>query len=153
MEPFFQVGVIVEDIEAAMKELTEAQGVEWGEIAQRKYQQWDFKRVFSLAGPPYIELIEGPPGSPWDSSKGSRIDHLQWWTKDMEGDSKRMASVGVPIDTDGVNMSPVTAPDGTRKPGIFRYFNAPKSGMRIELIDESVKASHRERWGVDKPAR
>jgi len=152
MEPFFQIGVIVEDIEAAMQELTQAQGVKWGEVAQRKYQQWEFKRVFSLDGPPYIELIEGPPGSPWDSSKGSRIDHLQWWTKDMEADSTRMQAAGVTLDVDGVKESPLVAPDGTKKPGIFRYFKAPSSGMRLELIDESVRFNYRERWGIDQPA-
>ena len=151
MEPFFQVGIIVEDIEAAMSELTRAQNVQWGKVAARKYQQWDFKRVFSLDGPPYIELIEGPPGSPWDSSQGSRIDHLQWWTRDMEADTRRMQAAGVPLDTDGVKESPMVAADGSRKPGIFRYFRAPKSGMRLELIDESVKANHRERWGIDGP--
>ena len=36
MEPFFQVGIIVQDIEASMKELTDAQGVQWGEVANRK---------------------------------------------------------------------------------------------------------------------
>lgn len=151
MEPFFQVGIIVQDIEASMKELTEAQGVQWGEIANRKYQQWEFKRVFSMEGPPYIELIEGPPGSPWDASKGSRIDHLQWWSKDMEADTKRMQSAGLTLDLDGVNNSPIVAADGTKKPGIYRYFNAPKTGMRLELIDESQRAVHRQRWGIDKP--
>lgn len=151
MEPFFQVGIIVEDIEASMKELSDAQGVKWGEVANRKYQQWNFKRVFSLQGPPYIELIEGPPGSPWDASKGSRIDHLQWWTKDMEADSRRMEAAGLTVDIDGVNNSPIVGPDGAKKPGIYRYFNAPKTGMRLELIDESQRAVHRQRWGIDKP--
>jgi hypothetical protein len=151
MEPFFQVGVIVEDIEAAMEELARAQGVRWGTVAERQYKQWKFKRVFSMEGPPFIELIEGPPGSPWDSSKGSRIDHLQWWTKDMEADSRRMQAAGAVLDTDGVKESPLVAPDGSEKPGIFRYFRAPRSGMRLELIDESVRADHRKRWGIEKP--
>jgi len=149
MEPIFQVGVIVEDIDAAMKELSAAQGVRWGKVADRQYKQWKFKRVFSTEGPPYIELIQGPPGSPWDSSKGSRIDHLQWWTRDMQGDSKRMLAAGLPIDTDGVTESPLTALDGAKLPGIFRYFNAPASGMRLELIDESVRPDYRKRWGID----
>ena len=152
MEPFFQVGVIVEDIEAAMDELTRAQNVKWGKLMNRRLGEWKFKRVFSLDGPPYIELIEGPPGSPWDSSKGSRIDHLQWWTSDMEGDTRRMEAAGVPIDTDGVRDSPTIAPDGSKKPGIFRYFRAPASGMRLELIDSSVRPNHRERWGIDEPS-
>ena len=153
MEPFFQVGIIVQDIEASMKELSDAQGVQWGEVANRKYQQWEFKRVFSLQGPPFIELIEGPPGSPWDASKGSRIDHLQWWSKDMEADTKRMEKAGLSVDIDGVNNSPIVGEDGKKKPGIYRYFNAPKTGMRLELIDESQRAVHRQRWGIDKPGK
>ena len=148
MEPFFQVGVIVENIEAAMDELTRAQNITWGRIVNREYRQWRFRRVFSLDGPPYIELVEGPPGSPWDSSKGSRLDHLQWWTRDMAGDTKRMLAAGLQVDS--VKEEELIAPDGSKKPGILRtYFRAPASGIRIELIDESVRAGHRKRWGIE----
>lgn len=153
MKPIFQVGFVVADIDAAMEELQKAQDVRWGKVVERQFKHWKFKRVFSLDGPPYIELVQGPPGSPWDASKGSRIDHLQWWTEDMASDTKRMEAAGVTIDTDGVRDSPITQPDGSKKPGIFRYFNAPASGMRIELIDSSVRANHRERWGIDEPAK
>ena len=113
MEPFFQVGVIVENIEAAMDELTRAQNIVWGKVINREYRQWRFRRVFSLDGPPYIELVEGPPGSPWDSSKGSRLDHLQWWTRDMAGDTKRMLAAGLQVDS--VKEEELIAPDA-RKP-------------------------------------
>lgn len=139
MEPFFQVGIIVQDLERAMEELSRAQDIRWGKVADRKVGDWQFRRVFSMEGPPYIELIQGPPGSPWDASAGPRLDHLQWWTDDLERDSRKYAAAGLTLDT-----------DGTRFGGLFRYFQAPATGMRLELIDASLRPAHRQRWGIEE---
>ena len=137
MEPFFQVGILVPDLERAMQELSAAQNVTWGTVAARQYNDWKFRRVFSKEGPPYIELIEGPPGSPWDCGGSPKLDHLQWWSDDMQKDTQRMEAAGLTLDTDGKKLG-----------GPFRYFRAPATGMRVELIDASNRAGYRERWGI-----
>lgn len=142
MQAIFQVGILVKNLENAMEELTQAQNVRWGAIANRQYNDWKFRRVFSMEGPPYIELIEGPPGSPWDCGGASKLEHLQWWTDDMEADTRRFLAAGLTIDTDGVKLG-----------GPFRYFRGPATGMRYELIDSAQRARYKERWGIEAAAQ
>lgn len=142
MQPIFQVGILVKNLEAAMEELTKAQNVQWGVVMNRQYNDWKFRRVISMEGPPYIELIEGPPGSPWDCGGTSRLDHLQWWTDDMEADTQRFLDAGLALDTDGVKLG-----------GPFRYFRAPATGMRCELMDSKFRATYKERWGIEESAQ
>ncbi|MGR7001822.1 VOC family protein [Yinghuangia aomiensis] len=56
---------------------------------------------FGAPGPPFIELIEGAPGSPWDASQGARFDHLGYWSRDVARGSRRLAEEGMPVEFSG----------------------------------------------------
>jgi hypothetical protein len=139
--PYFQVGVLVEDIEAAREELGRALGLTFGEIVDRQNGEWLIRVCFALDGPPYLELIEGPPGSPWEAVGGSRIDHIGCWTPDIGAGKDHLAREGFALELDGSTYG-----------GKFSYHRGPKSGLRVELLESSGEAAFYERWGLEPPA-
>lgn len=56
----YHIGFAVADIDAARRELTDALGVAWSPVAQGRLGDWNYRIVFSVEGPPFLELIEGP---------------------------------------------------------------------------------------------
>ncbi len=133
IRPFFHVGIIVENLEAAMAELSDALGVVWRTPHVSQYGDWTIKVVYSRGEAPYIELIEGGQGGPWDVSKGSHIDHIGFYSEDVVEEAERLVKAGLPIDFDPASVG--------RGHG-FCYHKALACGVRIELIDASRKASH-----------
>jgi hypothetical protein len=141
-EQFFQVGIVVSDLEAAMQQLTAAVGLTWGAPRASEMGPWKYRLAFSHQGPPHVELIEAPAGSPWqpDGPSAMRIDHLQWWSQDLEADTERLLRTGVTVDVDGIGKY--------NHP--FRYFRLP-DGLRIELISsaEGLREKYRQLWRID----
>ena len=138
--PYFQVGVLVEDLEAAREELGEALGLTWSEIVDRENGGWKIRVCFALQGPPYLELIEGPVGSPWEATGGSRIDHIGYWADDLETSKRQLDAAGLTLEVDGAKHG-----------GVFTYQRGTRSGLRVELIDASGRKAFYERWGLDDP--
>jgi hypothetical protein len=120
--PYFHVGLVVEDLDAAMKELSAATGLQWAKVVTREIGDWTYRLVYSRTGPPYVELVEGGEGTPWDVSNGPRLDHLGWWIGDVDAELERLAAVGVPVERD------------LRQLGSAAFVKAPASGLKIELI-------------------
>ncbi|MGW9046550.1 VOC family protein [Streptomyces lydicus] len=138
MTGFYHVCFAVPDIERAMQDFQRSAGVEWSEPAPGKLGEWDYRIAFTRGGPPFIELIEGPAGSPWDASAGARFDHLGFWSSDVEQGSRRLESDGLPVDFSG-------CPHG--RP--FAYHRVDSIGARIELVDMSLQAGFLDRWHPD----
>src|SRR4249919_1547619 len=122
--PFYQVGIIVPDLEPAMEELGTALRLTWGRIVEVDYPPAPIRFVFSVQGPPHIELIEGPDEGPWSSAGGPRIDHVGYWSSDVAADKRELEARGLAIDVDGEQLG---------NP-IFTYHRTEHSGMRVELI-------------------
>jgi hypothetical protein len=139
--PFYQVGIIVPDLDPAMEELGSALGVTWGPVVAPPYDDGPKRFVFSVEGPPHIELIEGRPESPWDCSNGPRLDHIGLWTTEVETGKTQLAANGMPIDVDGADL-------GTP---IFSYHNARACGMRVELVDQARREALYESLGRAVP--
>ncbi|GFE27396.1 hypothetical protein Sliba_78490 [Streptomyces nigrescens] len=53
-----------------MQDFQRAAGVEWSDPVSDRLGEWDYRIVFTTGGPPFIELVEGPSGSPWDAGPG-----------------------------------------------------------------------------------
>jgi hypothetical protein len=137
-QPFFQVGVLVEDLEAAQQELSESLGLEWSQTVERQNGDWTLRACFSRQGPPYLELIEGPAGSPWEAVHGSRIDHIGYWAEDLEVGKDGFNEAGLAIEH-----------DGTGSGAVFTYHRGRDSGLRVEFLDASGRAAFHERWGLE----
>jgi ketosteroid isomerase-like protein len=133
---FFQVGVLVDDIEAAADELHRAVGLRYEEAEDRRIGDWDIRTSFSLHGPPYIELIESGPGTPWFAEGGPRLDHLGFWSSDIEDDRRRLESEGLAVAIDGVANG-----------GPWYYHQTSSAGMRIEHIDAVRQKGFADRRG------
>lgn len=123
--PFFHVGMVVEDLEVAMAELSLALDIKWRTPHESRYGDWTIKVVYSLDGPPFLELIQGEAGGPWDTGQGSRLDHIGYYSEDVVAESERLAAAGLPVDFD-----PATVGRG----GGFCYHRTVAAGARIEIV-------------------
>jgi hypothetical protein len=134
--PHFHVGILVPNIEQAIEELSTVLGANWTEVLERPAGQWQLRVAFTRDGPPFIELIEGPPDSPWASPDGPRMHHLGWWAENHAAERKRLGEAGLVPELDGETIG-ITAD----------YYVAPRSGLRLELVgaDREVFAA---RWGL-----
>ncbi|MFJ9415029.1 VOC family protein [Streptomyces sp. NPDC101227] len=135
MTGFYHVCFVVPEIEAAIRDLGTAAGVEFREPKADRLGGWDYRITFTRGGPPYIELIEGPPGSPWDASTGARFDHLGFWTRSIEEGSRHLSDQGFPADFSGC---PYGRP--------FAYHRMDSIGARVELVDLARQPAFLEAW-------
>ncbi|MCX4724618.1 VOC family protein [Streptomyces sp. NBC_01306] len=138
MTSYYHVCFVVPDIERAMADFRRSAGVEWSDPASERMGEWDYLIAFTTGGPPFIELIEGPEGSPWDASAGARFDHLGFWTSDIQQGSSRLEREGLPVEFSG-------CPHG--RP--FAYHRMDSVGARIELVDAGRQDTFLSRWHPD----
>lgn len=138
MTAFYHVCFAVPDIERAMDDLGRSVGAEWSAPAADRIGEWDFRIAFTRGGPPFIELIEGPAGSPWDASQGARFDHLGYWTSSIEEGARRLEDAGLTADFSGC---PYGRP--------FAYHRVDSIGARVELVDVTRQAGFLQRWHGD----
>jgi hypothetical protein len=129
------VGIVVEDLDAAIAELRSLAGLRFVEPQVVPVGPWRLRVAFARSGPPYLELIEAQAGTPWETS--AALDHLAWFSDDLEADMAALAAVA-PVELDGTAH-------GRR----FSYHRAPATGMRIELVGSTPEA-FAERWGLDQ---
>ncbi|WP_031486968.1 VOC family protein [Streptomyces bicolor] len=144
MVAFYHVCFAVQDLDQAMRDFQRAAGVEWSEPVSDRLGEWDYRIVFTTGGPPFIELIEGAPGSPWHAVEGARFDHLGFWSSDVDEGSRRMEREGFALDFSGC---PYGRP--------FVYHRVDSIGARIELVDVGRQAGFLGTWdpeGAPMPA-
>jgi hypothetical protein len=133
---FEQVGILVRDIDAAAAQLERAAGLRFEEPVERRLGEWRILVAFSLLGPPYVELIQAPDDSPWGAPDGPRLDHLAFWSTDLDAERARLAAAGLPVAIDGVALG-----------GRWTYHHADAVGGRIEHIEESARRGYGLRRG------
>ena len=127
---YFHVGIVVPDIESAMTHLRDALGLTFVAPHESEYGGDAIRVAYATAGPPYYEIIQGAPGSRWDTGAGPRMDHLGYFSRELEADVATLERSGLAVDIDGREF-------GAR----FTYHRSPALGMRIELIDEVRRES------------
>ncbi|CAL9286711.1 VOC family protein [Streptomyces sp. SudanB182_2057] len=132
---FYHVCFVVPDIERAMSDLTRSTGARWSVILEDSLGEWDYRLAFTKGGPPYIELVQGPPGSPWDSSLGARFHHLGCWTDDVTKSSARLSEAGFPQE---FSACPLGRP--------YTYHKVDSIGGHVELMDISRQERFLRSW-------
>jgi hypothetical protein len=135
---FWQIGLVVPDVRASMAELTAALGIEWREVVTRHVGEWQLEVVFSKQGPPYLELIRGETGGPWDPDTHPGLDHFGYWVDDLPTERRRLEDGGFPISVDGEAVG-----------RLFNYHTVPNTRMRLEPIDLRYQDSIREAFGLE----
>lgn len=140
----FHVGVVASDIDAAMREMSLNLGLEWkgGKptvldlCLYGEDRQVEMRIAHSRHGPPYIELIEAIPDSPWALPTGAGVHHVCYWSEESGAVCARLEASG---------NRRVLGKIGTAS----GYFLSP-SGMYIEIIHKSLR-DHLTAWLEREP--
>jgi catechol 2,3-dioxygenase-like lactoylglutathione lyase family enzyme len=125
---YYHVGLVVPDIDAAIAELGGALGLHFNPPHESVYGPDTITVAYAQQGPPYFELVQGAPGSQWDTIAGPHLDHVGYFSHDLEADVATLEAAGLPVDVDGRQYG---AP--------FTYHHAPAGGMRVELVSEAIR--------------
>jgi hypothetical protein len=136
----FHTGVIVDDLEVAMRTWGVALGLHWAPpktattpmSCPQGVLPREVRFTYSVEGPHHIELLEQVDATPYLALTGGRhIHHLGYFTADLVGQSQRLEQLGFPCELSGVIA------DGLRNRATF-HRNPLAPGMWIELVDRSV---------------
>ena len=141
----YHIGVVVQDLDRAMDELSTALGYTWTTVRTMDTsvlvpsgppKPICLRLAFTKQGPPWMEFIEGPADSVWSAAGGNTLHHVAFYVDDLEGERERMESLGMTFEVGGLG------PDG-RLSG-FAYHLNPHGG-RVELVDARLRDGM-ERW-------
>jgi hypothetical protein len=142
--PFYHVSFAVTDIEAAKTELANILGVTWRPTGARQFGEYSILTSMSLQGPPFIELIQGGKGGPWDVSQGSHMHHIGYSSEDVPGACEHFLASGLVVHFD---------PRSVGRPPLFCYFKSPATGTILEIVINTtlanLKAAAKEIKGAD----
>ena len=104
--PLYHVGVLVNDIEAAMAHFGAELGLTFNEPrvirlddleeAGQPAPARDLKVVYSVEGPPYLELIEAQEGGVWGHHHGEGLHHIGSYHDDLAGRVAQLIEAGTP---------------------------------------------------------
>ena len=138
LREYFHVGIIVPDLAAAQARLTELLGTEWGPVVETDVPVRDGagrelvlpNRICYSTRPPYIELIEETPGSPWVCNEHSNLHHIGFFSTALVAESKRLLAARCPLEMMGGH--------GVGPPGGFAY-HRDALGVRIEVVDDAIR--------------
>lgn len=146
---FYHLCFVVQDLDRATADLTSTLGVAWSRVRDGRLGPWDYRIVFSADGPPFFEVIEGPPGSPWDATAGSRFDHLGYWSEDIPVDKQRLADRVAPLEFDSCPYDRSLHLPPTRQP---RHPPRTRRSSRATQLPDHLEA-RRCAHGPDRPQR
>lgn len=141
LAPFFHVGLIVPELGQAQRDLTSTLGLSWASKQRREMPilvngetvRRDISFVYSIEGPPYIELI-GANEPPWNATDG--LHHMGIWSEDIVADMQALIAARYTVAATGLNRKGHSSG--------FAYLNSP-TGILLELVDTRGKQSF-DRW-------
>ena len=130
-EPFFHVGILVRDVEAARADFTAKLGLEFEPVHSQRIATGETTRFcYSLPGPPYLELVEMTGTGSWSPDQPEGFHHLG---SSDPGVPARCTAFGAGVELiapadDGsplVALTPAEALHGVR----VEYFDAARSRL------------------------
>jgi hypothetical protein len=143
----FHVGIVVEDFESTLTELSELFGYEWcQDIATPTPVDLptgktiiDLRFVYSRTSP-RLEIIRSIPGTVWVPAGSSGLHHIGYWSDDVAADSAKLVQRGYMAEAVG------TRSDGTPSWAYHRGATGP----RIELVTRMVQPALEQYWSTGK---
>jgi Glyoxalase/Bleomycin resistance protein/Dioxygenase superfamily len=138
------VGVVVDDLDVAMDQISRDTGVTWAPVMERaqRLRTGDgevaaehLRFTYSREGTPHIELLESREKRFWQPGPAGTLHHLGSFVSDLIGESARLAAGGLPVEFGG----------GERERPLGFVYHVAAAGVRIELIDGARKPDF-ERW-------
>jgi hypothetical protein len=144
----FHTGILVPNLEAAMAAMGGALGVTWAKpwfyepmsywTPAGKQSSPLLRVTYSREGPQHVELIQGMPGSPWDSARCHGVHHVGVWVDDLKTEAASLAKQGWTVE-----MAAVPPDEGY---GRFAYMKPATGDMLLELVSTEIKALMESRW-------
>src|SRR5258708_25985677 len=129
-EPFFHVGILVRDVEAARADFTAKLGVEFESVHSQQIATGETTRFcYSLQGPPYLELCEMTGTGSWSPEQPEGFHHLGVSDPDVAG---RCALFGNEVD--------LIAPGDNGVPRVVLTRPEALHEIRVEYFDDKVAA-------------
>jgi catechol 2,3-dioxygenase-like lactoylglutathione lyase family enzyme len=134
LEGMYHVGVVVEDLDAAVADFTAQLGMSWAPLQNRELTvrhkgrlvTTDLRFTYSVEGPPHLELIEAAAtaGTPWEPA--GAMHHVGFWAEDLTATAASLQTAGLDLET--------TYDTPTGELLGFGYFMGP-AGLRLEVVD------------------
>jgi hypothetical protein len=140
----FHAGVVVDNLEAAMTDLTDLLGYEWCPTltvplpVRFPTEERTVELTFTYSvSTPRLELVATVPGTLWSPVAG--VHHVGYWSDDLEADGRLLVQRGYSMEAIGV------AGNGSALWSYHRKAN----GFRVELVNRDLQSFLEKYW---KPA-
>jgi hypothetical protein len=135
----FKTGLLVTDLEGAMRDLGRWLGVAWTPVQESRIvlargaerEAVELRFAYSTGAPPYLELLEAQPEGYYAAPGGAHLHHVGRWVDDLGKASEALAHAGLPLEAAGVDAE-------GRAPAVFA-FHRGAHGMRVELVDRTMQ--------------
>ncbi|HEY8352724.1 MAG TPA: VOC family protein [Sphingomonadales bacterium] len=141
LQRVFHTGIVVDDLEPAMKEIGAALNLEWTPVKrfdpmviwtpEHGTQDYVVEAVYSRQGPHHLEIVRGPKGSFYDPKTFPDGRHIGVWVDDLVAETERLLSLGWKIRAAG------GAPEDGY--GVLTYMSPPTSLFIVELVTIELK--------------
>src|SRR5579863_446001 len=129
-EPFFHVGILVRDIEAARADFTAKLGVEFEPVHSQQIATGETTRFcYSLPGPPYLGLCEMTGTGSWSADQPEGFHHIGISDPSV---ADRCTAFGDEVD--------LIAPGKNGVPRVVLTRPEALHGVRVEYFDAGVAA-------------
>jgi hypothetical protein len=145
----FHVGVVVDDLDAALGDLSGLFGYHWCPalavqtpvVLPTGDLLLDLRFTYSVTTP-RMEVIQSVPGTLWVPAAGSGVHHVGYWSDDVEADGRALVARGYAEEARGVH------PDGT---AVWTYHRSA-NGPRVELVSREIQAGLEGYWASPAPS-
>jgi catechol 2,3-dioxygenase-like lactoylglutathione lyase family enzyme len=129
-EPFFHVGILIRDVEAARADFTAKLGLEFEPVHSQQIATGETTRFcYSFQGPPYLELVEMTGNGSWSAVQPEGFHHIG---VSDPGVPARCAAFGNQVD--------LIAPGADGTPLVVLTRPGALYGVRVEYFDATVAA-------------
>ena len=144
--PYFHIGILVDDLHAAIERFSAIYGVTFCEPVHaaarwiqpgRPEEQLRLHLTYSNQGPPYIELLESQGDGLYAPGQGEGVHHVGVWEKDCATRIKELEAQGMRL------VGTQLTPEGDI---IVAYFDRGDChGTMLEIVNENRRPMM-ERW-------
>jgi hypothetical protein len=139
---FYHVGIVTRRLEDGQESLGALLSLEWSSTKEGAEPglatpdglvDWTARLAHSRNGPLHVELLEGSPGSVWETDDLARLHHIAFWSDDVTKDALALVADGWRVE--------MTFFDAEGRPSNVAYMTRP-GVPRVELVN----AARRPAW-------
>jgi len=134
----FKTGLIVADIQSAMKDLDQWLELDWTPLRTVELdvrttagsESVSLSFACARRGANVLELIQAQPDGYYRLPPAAPLHHVGMWVDDLAKTSAALSEKGMTLEAAGV--------DDGRSPALFAFHTNPY-GLRVELVDSTMR--------------